>query len=475
MRRLSERTLWYLTGLTLAALLIIAFAGASVVYRYSSSMQWVLHTDQVETQIERIRSSLYAAENGRFQYVFAGQAEGLRQYRTAADNLSQQVAKLRTLTEDNSAQQSLIAAIKPLVEQQLNILRTSTEMKLQGGSPELQDQYSNTVFYLSRATASQLEAMRTEEEKLLAQRRIVSDKTYRTQKMVLSISFAIMLLVSALNFIELMFQLRERQNAERAVRRLSGRILQVQDEERRKLSRDLHDGIGQLFAALKMSLDQLLLASVGSRQVSQVLSECIAMVDEGMSQARTLSYLLHPPMLDEIGFRAAAQWLVDGFSERSNIPVTVEIIGNLSLTREMELTLFRVLQEGLTNIHRHSGSTRAEVVIAALPHCVTMTLKDNGKGIPELVLGSFKSSNAPTGVGLAGMRGRVADFNGSLVLESSPGQGTTVRVSIPIADSLEGANCSSEPPTPHNVQSMTDRKQSASSPSGVSLAKEANL
>ena len=137
-------------------------------------------------------------------------------------------------------------------------------MKLQGGSSELQDQYANTVFYLSRATTSQFEAMRTEEERLLAQRRIVSDKTYRTQKMVLSISFAIMLLVSVLNFIELMFQLRERQNAERAVRRLSGRILQLQDEERRELSRDLHDGIGQLFAALIMSLDPVTVEIIGN-------------------------------------------------------------------------------------------------------------------------------------------------------------------------------------------------------------------
>ncbi|HEY6128794.1 MAG TPA: CHASE3 domain-containing protein [Candidatus Acidoferrum sp.] len=430
MHRLSGRTLWFLTAFTLVGLLIIALAAARATSDYSDSMNWLSHSLRVETEIAEIRSNLFAAQNGRFQYVFADQPEGLPQYREAADAVTAQLAQLRSATADNPAQRSLLTSLSAVIDQQLITLRTSTEMKLQGGSTELQDQFSNTIHGLSQATSADLDSLQREEKKLLSVRRIISEKTYRTQKVVLSVSFLVVLLFCVLSFAELMFQLRERQNAELVVRRLNGRILQVQDEERRKLARDLHDGIGQIFTALKMSLVQVSRADSSSLHSSDALSECMHLVDEGLSQSRTLSYLLHPPMLDEVGFAAAASWLVDGFSERSKIKTTLDVPHNLKLARELELTLFRVLQEGLTNIHRHSESDRAEIVVTSGSGTVTMTIKDSGKGISEKTLENFKNTAAPSGVGLAGMRGRVADVNGTLELEPA-NPGTIVRVCVP--------------------------------------------
>jgi signal transduction histidine kinase len=433
MRRISQRNLWYLTGFTLTALVFIAIAITHFTSSYAASMHWVSHSHQVETAIEELRSDLHSAQNGRLHYVFSHEAQALQQYREAAEDLPASVARLRALTADTPSQQSLVAELIPLIDKQLKLLRTSVEMANQGGSLELQEEFSRTGHDLATDAFVKLAALRSEEGKVLSMRRVVSEKTYRAQKAALFLSFGLVLVVTILNFTELMVQLRERQNAEQVVRRLSGRILHVQDEERRKLARDLHDGIGQLFTALKMGLNHAARSDAESPKDSKIFAECLQIVDEGLSQTRTLSYLLHPPMLDEVGFPAAARWLVDGFSERSKIDVTVEIPRDLKLPRELELTLFRVLQEGLTNIHRHSGSAKAEVVVTATPDAVIMTIRDYGKGIPEGTLQNFRTSKAPAGVGLAGMRGRVAEVDGTLDLES-PGHGTVVRVTVPLAN-----------------------------------------
>ncbi|PYU02753.1 MAG: hypothetical protein DMG34_15260 [Acidobacteria bacterium] len=170
-------------------------------------------------------------------------------------------------------------------------------------------------------------------------------------------------------------------------------------------------------------------------------------------------------MLDEIGFSAAAKWLVDGFSDRSKIAVSLDIPTDLKLPRELELTLFRVLQEGLTNVHRHSGSNRAEVVVAVKSGAIVMTLRDYGKGMPETVLQNFKTSGAPSGVGFGGMRGRIADMDGTLDLES-PEQGALLRVTVPLAKNILLAAVSSSAPSPVGTQSRSGSEQSsASSPS----------
>lgn len=466
MRRLSQRTMWFLTGFTLMALLVIAAGITYATSSYASSMHWVSHSHQVQTLIQEIRSNLYGARNGRLLYVFADQPDGLDQYRIAADALPAQISTLREVTAGNPTQQSVLAELSPLVQRLVLLLRTSTEVARQGGSIQSQQEMTNASQELSRQVFGKLESLRLEEERVLGQRKIISEKTYGTVKTVLSISYVLVFFLTIVNFSELVIQLRERQNAEQVVRRLSGRILQVQDEERRKLARDLHDGIGQLFTALKITISQAA-RSESTLKDSPALCESLELVEEGLIQSRTLSYLLHPPMLDEVGFSAAAKWLVDGFSARSNIAVGLDIPNDLKLPREFELTLFRVLQEGLTNIHRHSGSNKAEVVVGVTPAAIVMTLRDYGKGIPEPVLQNFKTSKGTFGVGLGGMRGRIADMDGTLDLES-PEQGALLRVTIPLAKSVLPAPVSSSAPSLTGSQSPSgsERSSANSSPSG---------
>jgi CHASE3 domain sensor protein len=182
MRRLSQQTMWYLTGFTLMALLLIAAGIAYATSSYARSMHWVSHSHQVQTVIEEIRSNLYATRNGRLLYVFADQPEGLDQYRIAVDALPAQISTLRDLTGGNPTQQSLLADLSPLVQQQLLLLRTSTEMARQGSSIQSQQELTNAMQELSRRVFDKLESLRFEEERVLSQRRIISEKTYRAVK-----------------------------------------------------------------------------------------------------------------------------------------------------------------------------------------------------------------------------------------------------------------------------------------------------
>jgi signal transduction histidine kinase len=223
------------------------------------------------------------------------------------------------------------------------------------------------------------------------------------------------------------------------LRRLSLRLLQTQDQERRRIARDLHDGIGQYLASLKMNLDQLQRCN-GSEDRTNLLSECLEAVKRGISEARTLSYLLHPPLLDEMGFESAAQWYVDGFGQRSGIHTKLDLPSELDrLPEVVELTLFRILQESLTNVHRHSGSLAVEIQLTVDAQNVTLAVTDFGKGMPTEALRKFRGNGTNMGVGLSGMRERLTDLDGQLDIRSD-GNGTTVLATIPLRAAIASAN-----------------------------------
>jgi signal transduction histidine kinase len=215
------------------------------------------------------------------------------------------------------------------------------------------------------------------------------------------------------------------------LRRLSLRLLQTQDQERRRIARELHDGIGQYLAGLKMNLDQLQHCN-GSEERTYLLSECLDAVRRGISEARTLSYLLHPPLLDEIGFASAAQWYVDGFAQRSGIRTKLDLPLQLNrLAALVELTLFRILQESLTNVHRHSGSLAVDIQLKVDAQNVILAVTDFGKGLPAEALRKFRGNGTTMGVGLSGMRERLADLDGQLDIRSDAG-GTTILATVPL-------------------------------------------
>jgi len=213
-----------------------------------------------------------------------------------------------------------------------------------------------------------------------------------------------------------------------ALRRLSVKLLRVQDEERRRIARELHDSLGQDLTAAKISLDMLAHESNGH---SAHLREARELVDRSISDTRTLSHLLHPPLLDEAGFLSAAKWYVEGFGRRSGIAAQLVLPEHLHrLPRRTETALFRILQEALTNVHRHSGSRAVDVCVSCDESSVILTVKDFGMGVPREILDRFwRTGNV--GVGLAGIRERLQELGGALEIESNL-DGTTLRVTIPL-------------------------------------------
>ena len=216
------------------------------------------------------------------------------------------------------------------------------------------------------------------------------------------------------------------------LQKLTQRLLKVQDDERRKLARDLHDTTGQTLAALKMSASLLQENCKQAPAALAIVSDIVQLADQAIEEIRTMSYLLHPPLLDEVGFACAAEWYIEGFAKRSGIKVRADI-GNSRerLPQRVEIALFRVLQESLTNIHRHSGASDATVHFQHEVDAVILEVRDFGRGIPEERLGLLHRVTAETGVGLAGMRERLHELNGTLEIESDE-SGTSMRATVPL-------------------------------------------
>jgi len=231
--------------------------------------------------------------------------------------------------------------------------------------------------------------------------------------------------------------LTERKRAEEQLRELSGRLLKAQDEERSRVGRELHDTVGQYLAAVKMALDGLLLEDgFDPARVRKQIEDSVPIVERAIQEVRTLSYLLYPPMLNEAGLATAIRWHLQGFSNRSGIQITHEISNTSSrLPRELELALFRVFQETLTNVHRHSESKTAHIRFGIDGNEAFLEVKDEGKGMPRPVL-STNDSLGTLGVGIRGMHERVRQLGGTLEISSTP-QGTSVKARIPITRTRE--------------------------------------
>jgi PAS domain S-box-containing protein len=238
---------------------------------------------------------------------------------------------------------------------------------------------------------------------------------------------------------------RKLHNSERSLRNLSAQLLRAQDEERRRFGRELHDSVGQCLAVLKMGLDSLKSDAAPNReQTERQLTECLDLAEQAIREVRTISYLLHPPMLEEMGLSTAIPWYLDGFAKRSGIHTTLETIPPEfgRLPRDIELAIFRVLQESLTNVHRHSESPTAHVRMAIQDGIVSLEVRDDGIGIPADILEISTDAPGKLGVGLQGMNERMRQLGGTLELLSN-GKGTTVRAEIPLRASERAAGSAS--------------------------------
>ena len=221
------------------------------------------------------------------------------------------------------------------------------------------------------------------------------------------------------------------QESERSLRELSLHLLRTQDEERRRIGREIHDSLGQYLSVLKMKIDIM----ATSPPTAEESIECANLVEECVKEVRTISYLLYPPMLEEMGLNSAIPWYLEGFSNRSGIKTTFQAPKDFGrLSRDAELVLFRVLQECLTNVQRHSGSKTADISISHTDNAVTMQVVDKGKGLPAPILEQGNQDwMGSLGVGLRGMSERLRQLGGALEIVSNE-TGTRVRAIVPLRD-----------------------------------------
>ena len=231
--------------------------------------------------------------------------------------------------------------------------------------------------------------------------------------------------------------LSERKRSEEQLRELSRRLFKAQEEERSRIGRELHDSVGQYLIAVKMALD--ILDMQGAHDESQTraqIKDCSTNLEQAIQEVRTISYLLYPPMLEETGLPMAIRWHLNGFTKRSDIEATHEIAPEITrLPRDVELALFRVFQESLTNVHRHSQSKTAHIRLAMEDGRVVLEIRDQGKGMPS----PPSASDPNLGVGIRGMQERIKQLNGKLDITSSS-EGTTVTASVPIKENQASQN-----------------------------------
>jgi len=230
-------------------------------------------------------------------------------------------------------------------------------------------------------------------------------------------------------------EINERTQAEDSLRELSSGLLRLRDEEQRRIARELHDSTAQILGALAINLEKLQKLDPGrvDSKARKLLAESTDLLEAAIAEVRTISYLLHPPILDDLGLEGVLPWYADGFSNRSGIRVELDMPPDLGrLPRDVELTLFRIVQEGLTNILRHSGSSTASITILKEANSVTLTIKDFGRGLSPEILEGLRDAKAVGGVGISGMRERVRQLGGEFEIVSDD-SGTAIEAKLPIA------------------------------------------
>jgi two-component system NarL family sensor kinase len=235
--------------------------------------------------------------------------------------------------------------------------------------------------------------------------------------------------------------------SEETLRNLSGRLLRLQDEERRRISRDLHDVTGQKLALLSMDLSSIVKHKdvAKNEEINRLILECVGLSNDVNKEIRTLSYLLHPPLLDELGLSSAVEWFSQGFESRTGIRVGVDIPASFArLAPDAEVALFRIVQESLANVHRYSGSATAFVRARSDEAEVRLEIGDFGKGMAHDMKKADRSSAAPLGVGIQGMKERLRQLSGSLEITSRQGRGTVVTAVLPMSNRRVN-NSESEP------------------------------
>jgi signal transduction histidine kinase len=415
-----------------AAVLFLLLSSCSSYFaftRMDASQGWVRHTRDVQSALSQFSMATARAGRLRSEYVDSGDDSLLQQQAEVVGQIRNAVAVIQRLTADNAQQQANCTTLAELKERRIALLDQAIDLKKTGkSSPVAQAAISKQ----SLATADEmdllLQRMYDTEEQLLAERQARASHSASLTATILITSLLLALVLFLLHHRLLMDQVAARSRAELAQRVLSAKVLTLQDEERRKFARELHDSVGQHLAATKMAVSTLQAKLPGDT----TLQDCIKLLDDSISETRTISHLLHPPLLDEAGLNSASRWFVEGFGKRSGIDVNLDIHDGASrLPEATELVLFRVLQESLTNVHRHSGAKRADVSLQTTGNQMILRVRDYGRGMPPAVVQSLREDGSGGGVGLAGMTERIREIGGRLEINSSA-IGTEIVARVPV-------------------------------------------
>jgi signal transduction histidine kinase len=412
-------------------LLLSGLAAYDAVVRLRSAQKSVSHTRDVQSGLSDLNNVSTRAGRARTRYVDTGEETFLQDYQTAVADIPPKLKQLEQMTADNAEQQADCVRLLKITDRRLALLESSVQLKRSGSdNQEEQAQLRQQIIDVSAEMDSLLQKMQDAEQKLLDERRRHSDRLFRVTGYILGAAFLLTLGLFSFHYRLMQAELRAREQAEASLRGLSVRLLELQDQERRRFSRELHDSLGQYLVGVKMNLTML----GNSIPTNALVAESMKLLDEAMTETRTISHLLHPPLLDETGFASAARWYVEGFASRSGISTQLDLPEDLGrLPEQVELALFRVLQESLTNVHRHSKSSKADVSLRVFRNEVVLRIRDYGKGIPAEVLERFRQNRAHGGVGLAGMRERIHELGGELEVDSE-GHGMQILVKIPYSE-----------------------------------------
>jgi signal transduction histidine kinase len=396
--------------------------------RLNTSERWVHHTRDVQSALAQFAMTTARAGRLRAEYVDSGEASILQQQSAEVAQIRNTVALIQHMTADNPQEQANCRRLAEMSEERIALMDQSMELKRAEKSSLLaQAAITRQIVVTAEGTDGLTQRMYDTEEQLLAERqaRVSSSSTVTEAILITSLFLALVLFI--VHHQLLMDQVSARTRAETAQRALSARLLTLQDAERRKFARELHDSVGQHLAALKMAISILQAKLPGD----SVLEDCLRMLDDSIAETRTISHLLHPPLLDEAGLSSASRWFVEGFGKRSGIDVNLDILdGDARLPEATELVLFRVLQESLTNVHRHSGAARADVSLQTAGNQVILRVRDYGRGMPAALAQSLREDGSGGGVGLAGMTERLREIGGTLEINSST-IGTEVVARVP--------------------------------------------
>jgi len=415
--------------------LVLATIGALAAIAYftersiSTNREWVIHTYQVRSQLDDLEVELARARASESIHPPSSDDQSPPSQEQFSLVLAT-IQQLHKLTADNPSQQGRLAHLLALLSPEADAL---------AGKARVPFSATRQTRPIADGGNAEIDAivrtMKDAEESLLEQRLRDWDYLFKRNVLMLGTAFAVVTVMLAYNFRMAMVEVartrkteqQERDNAG-SYRQMSARILESQDLERRRIARELHDSVGQYLAGLKINLSQI--ESGGAFDSKAMIKETIGLTDCALQEVRTLSHLLHPPLLEELGFLPAARWYVDEYGKRGQIQVSLRIEEPIDrLPREIEIALFRVLQESLTNVYRHASARSVHVCIRCVQEIVTLTVADDGVGIRQDILDRFHAG-AAAGVGLAGMRERLAEFGGRMTVESSR-TGTIIEAVIP--------------------------------------------